>query len=619
MATASSWGLTAPHFEHFQAGTCPAVRLKVSPSTASASRSAQPAAAAANSEWLSETDAIGPYVPRQPEDTILYRIVHDQLDAFIALAEERYQRPLPRYVIKAFRAYLQCGRMQRGFVRLRCDCGHERLLAFSCKKRAPCPSCSARRMAEQAAHLVDRVLPNVPVRQWVLTLPWELRLLAAVRPEVLSAMARIFVRCIFKELKQASGLPGAQCGAVTNTHRAGASLNLNVHLHCTVLDGVFTRDDDGGQVRFHPPTEPLSQQQVERVAEAVKARAVRWLGRHGYLQDEETRYDSNEAAEPSALDACAQLAMSPGVLGRLDDNEEPQDFDLAPKKGRKLGPLSADADGFNVNAAVRIAADDDEGRERLARYCCKPVLSLQRLSLLDDGRIAYRTKYPRRGATHRIMMPLELLGRLAALVPPPRYPLLRYAGVLAPHSSWRQDIVPHLPASLKAASEHSDAHCSDNCQPGSTNKDQAQGHKAQAGSGTGAPAPSACTTKQSAPLQPASPPRHPCASAPSTRCPPRGFMLDFNVITAKHYARLLNGTLLAAGPHIDWATLMRRTFRGLDVLECPACGGRLRPIATITNTTTVGAILDHLAAKAAATPTKRARAPTGTAASAALH
>ncbi len=409
-------------------------------------------------------------------------------------------------------------------------------------------------------------------------------------------------------------------------------MNLNVHLHSKVLDGVFTRDD-GGQIRFHPPTEPLSQQQVERVAEAVKTRAVRWLGRHGYLQDEESRYDSNETADLSALEACAQLAMSPGVLGRLDDNDDPENFDLAPNNGRKLGPLSADVDGFNVNAAVRIAADDDEGRERLARYCCKPVLSLQRLTLLDDGRIAYRTKYPRRGATHRIMTPLELLGRLAALVPPPRYPLLRYAGVLAPHSSWRQDIVPRLPASLQATTEHSDAHCSNNPQPRPrpTKKERAEQPTAQPGSGTRAPPPAstnqrAPSRQQSPPSQPAAQPTHSCASAPSTRCPPRGFMLDFNLITAKHYDRLLNGTLLAAGPRIDWATLMRRTFRGLDprfrggrLLECPSCGGRLRPIATITNTTTVGAILDHLAAKAAATPTKRARAPTGPAASPALH
>ena len=57
-----------------------------------------------------------------------------------------------------------------GFLRLRCeDCGHEKLVAFSCKRRGFCPSCGARRMAETTAHLVDQVVPQVPVRQWVLS------------------------------------------------------------------------------------------------------------------------------------------------------------------------------------------------------------------------------------------------------------------------------------------------------------------------------------------------------------------------------------------------------------------------------------------------------------------
>jgi hypothetical protein len=44
-------------------------------------------------------------------------------------------------------------------------CGKDELVAFSCKRRGFCPSCGARRMADLAAHLVDRVWPDVPVRQ----------------------------------------------------------------------------------------------------------------------------------------------------------------------------------------------------------------------------------------------------------------------------------------------------------------------------------------------------------------------------------------------------------------------------------------------------------------------
>lgn len=63
-------------------------------------------------------------------------------------------------------AFLECGILAHGFLRLRCsECGHDKLLAFSCKRREFCPSCGARRMSQTAAHLVDHVvIPHVPVR-----------------------------------------------------------------------------------------------------------------------------------------------------------------------------------------------------------------------------------------------------------------------------------------------------------------------------------------------------------------------------------------------------------------------------------------------------------------------
>ncbi len=66
-----------------------------------------------------------------------------------------------------FDDYLKCGRLEHGFLRVRCDtCHFERLVAFSCKMRGFCPSCGARRMAETAALLADDVFPDVPLRQW---------------------------------------------------------------------------------------------------------------------------------------------------------------------------------------------------------------------------------------------------------------------------------------------------------------------------------------------------------------------------------------------------------------------------------------------------------------------
>jgi hypothetical protein len=82
---------------------------------------------------------------------------------------------LPQFVEREFREFLTCGVFKHGVARFRCEgCARELLVPFSCKGRAWCPSCGDRRMTERAAHLVDAVLPWVPVRQWVLTVPYRL-------------------------------------------------------------------------------------------------------------------------------------------------------------------------------------------------------------------------------------------------------------------------------------------------------------------------------------------------------------------------------------------------------------------------------------------------------------
>jgi hypothetical protein len=86
-------------------------------------------------------------------------------------------------------------------------------------------------MADTAAHLVDRVLPVVPVRQWVLTLPYPLRYRCAYDRVLASEVLRAFVRSLFGELRRRIrkhwGARAEQCGAVTFIQRFGSALNLN--------------------------------------------------------------------------------------------------------------------------------------------------------------------------------------------------------------------------------------------------------------------------------------------------------------------------------------------------------------------------------------------------------
>lgn len=90
------------------------------------------------------------------------------------------------------RRLLECGMLAHGFLRLRCgECGHDKLLAFSRKRRGFCLSCGARRMSQTAAHLVAHVIPHVPVRQWVLSLPIPQRVLLAAPPELVTPVLQV--------------------------------------------------------------------------------------------------------------------------------------------------------------------------------------------------------------------------------------------------------------------------------------------------------------------------------------------------------------------------------------------------------------------------------------------
>ena len=170
------------------------------------------------------------YQRHQPEQTLLYRLIEQYSPQFTAQLSEQ-GKVLPDHVQREFEEYLKCGRLEEGFLRVRCEsCHAEHLVAFSCKRRGFCPSCGARRMAESAALLVDEVLPEKPMRQWVLSFPYLLRYLFASRPEIMGQVLGIVYRVIATHLIKKAGFTKktAQTGAVTLIQRFGSALNLNV-------------------------------------------------------------------------------------------------------------------------------------------------------------------------------------------------------------------------------------------------------------------------------------------------------------------------------------------------------------------------------------------------------
>ncbi len=103
-----------------------------------------------------------------------------------------------------------------------------------------------------------------------------------------------------------------------------------------------------------------------------------------------------------------------------------------------------------------VPAHDDLARERLCRYLARPAFSLARLGVRRDGLVVYRVKNAGCGRVKpRVMSPVECLARLAAMVPSPRYPLLRLHGVLAARPPWRARVVPRQPESQAGCSSSS--------------------------------------------------------------------------------------------------------------------------------------------------------------------
>ena len=217
-------------------------------------------------------------------------------------------------------------------------------------------------MADTAAHLVDRVLPEVPVRQWVLSLPWQLRYRLAYDAPLVQEILGIFVRVVLASRRRRArahwGVARSQGGAVPFVQRFGDALELNVHFHSLVLDGVYAHTLEGA-LRFHvlPPPEGA---EVARVAIQVARRIQRLLERRGLVDEEEGDW----LAEENPLLAAIYAAS---IGGRIATGPR------AGQRVRRLGDR-IDADHVEVLEGKRCASVGGAGRATVsAASKCPPT------------------------------------------------------------------------------------------------------------------------------------------------------------------------------------------------------------------------------------------------------
>jgi Putative transposase len=245
-------------------------------------------------------------------------------------------------------------------------------------------------MAQTAAHLMDHVIPHVPVRQWVLSLPIPLRLVTPA---------------------------------------------LQVHLHCLVLDGVYRRGSHGEPVFVEVPAP--SDEALQAVLHKIITRILKLLTRRGalveekgstYMADNDTDSDEARTLGPLQAVACTyRIAFGPRAGQKVLTLQG-----AMPKEAGFKRKLCADIQRFSLHAAVRCAADGRKALEQLCRYITRPALANERVQCNAAGQVVLKLKTPwHDGTTHMVMSPLEFMQRLAALVPRPRLHLICFHGVLA--------------------------------------------------------------------------------------------------------------------------------------------------------------------------------------------
>ena len=333
-------------------------------------------------------DVVGIYRPRNPQTSAYFRCVQDHFEQLQMLWNDRYAsrcgfwRP---YVTDVIYRYLECGDLHFGFARVRCqDCGHEYLLAYSCKRRHFCPSCHQRRVVEFGEWLCTQVLESVPHRQWVFSIPKRLRIYFLFNRKLLAKLSRCAWKVLSAYLKQAVPFDDAVPGAAIAVHTFGEFQQFNPHLHLIVTDGCFLRESTTACPGCCTFTKALGTT-AKDLEELFRYEVLKMLKAEGKISD--------------------------AVIENL---------------------LSWHHSGFNVYCGPTIWPNNDQGLEDLARYIIRACFSQERMTYIADrdtldgqAKVIYRSKD---GRTSKTFEALDWLAHMVTHIPNKSEHMVRYYG-----------------------------------------------------------------------------------------------------------------------------------------------------------------------------------------------
>jgi len=197
-----------------------------------------------------------------------------------------------------------------------------------------------------------------------------------------------------------------------------------------------------GELVFHPTPAP-NDADLARIARRVRRRVARVPEERGFTMadtgEEEGDTDDEILLRVGHASAAGTIAQGPRAGMRI-----PPATRLARgAAGTATIRRDTSAGGFNIHAGVALQADDRPALERLCRYIARPPIATERLELTPRGNVRCHFRKPWRNGTAYVEHSLlEIVERLAVLVPEPRGHLLVYHGSLAPNTALRSRVVP---------------------------------------------------------------------------------------------------------------------------------------------------------------------------------
>lgn len=240
-------------------------------------------------------------------------------------------------------------------------------------------------MNDEADHIIRNVIPEITTRQWVMSFPYKIRYLLAHNQKLTNEFLKIFITTIQSYQKKRIKNKNAKIGAITFIQRFGSALNLNVHFHSLITDGVYIANKDNTYyfVRLPHP----SHEELQKLVNKIKNKIERKIQK---LPTDQLPFDEESLEDISQLSITHQAAFGERKgknlrqYGIKSIEVEPEDQD----------PTTANNSGYSLNARVWIAHNKRKKLEQLIRYMARGPIAQERLSETYTGQLLYKLKTP---------------------------------------------------------------------------------------------------------------------------------------------------------------------------------------------------------------------------------